>query len=420
MNEGKRAQAEKTIARCRKLASFTEEPGRITRTFLSPPMRECHREIASWVEPLGARVQIDAAGNFRAYYGAAERNAPRLLIGSHLDTVPDAGAFDGVMGVVLGVTLVDRLRGERLPFGIEVVGFSEEEGVRFNTPFIGSRALMGTLDDEILARQDAHGISVREAIENFGLKPNEIPQARLQHDVLGYIEFHIEQGPVLEELDLPLGVVEGLAGQTKMEFVFSGRANHAGTTPMHLRRDAVAAAAEWITSVERQAQRVPGLVATVGAVEAKPGATNVIAGEARASLDVRHRADDGRAGAVETIVRLAEQIAVRRGLSVRYEMKASQPAVAMDARLVGEIEEAIRRSGCEPHRLVGGAGHDAMILAAKVPAAMIFVRTPGGISHSPEESVRVEDVEKAIEAGAHLLERLTTWPTLKTRRYHRA
>ena len=197
MNAGSRLQAEKVIARCRKLATFTEEPGRITRTFLSPPMRECHREIAAWVEPLGAEVRIDAAGNFRAYYPAAEASAPRLLIGSHLDTVPDAGAFDGVMGVVLGVALLEGLRGERLPFGIEVVGFSEEEGVRFDTPFIGSRALVGTLDEEMLARRDARGVSVREAIEIFGLKPSEIAEARLQGDILGYVEFHIEQGPVL-------------------------------------------------------------------------------------------------------------------------------------------------------------------------------------------------------------------------------
>lgn len=419
-NQGSRAQAEKVIARCRKLASFTEEPGRVTRTFLSPPMRECHREIAAWVEPLGAEVRIDAAGNFRALYAAAEANSPRLLIGSHLDTVPDAGAFDGVMGVVLGVALLENLRAERLPFAIEIAGFSEEEGVRFDTPFIGSRALVATLNDEILARRDARGVSVREAIENFGLKPSEISEARLRGEILGYVEIHIEQGPVLEELGLPLGVVEGLAGQSKMEFTFTGRANHAGTTPMHLRRDAVAGAAEWITAVEREAHRVAGLVATVGTVEAKPGATNVIAGEVRASLDMRHRSDDVRAAAVETMVRIAKQIAARRGLTVRHETKASQPAVAMDARLVGEIEEAIRRAGCEPHRMVSGAGHDAMILAEKFPAAMMFVRSPGGISHSPEETVLVEDVAKAIDAGTHLLELLATPPALLTRRIDRA
>lgn len=419
-SEGSRAAAEKVIARCRKLASFSEEPGRTTRTFLSPPMRDCHRELAAWAEALGAETRIDAAGNFRAFYAAAEPNAPRLLIGSHLDTVPDAGAFDGVLGVVLGIALLENLPGERLPFGIEVVGFSEEEGVRFNTPFVGSRALVGRLDEAMLALRDARGISVRTAIENFGLKPSEIPDARLRGDVLGYVEFHIEQGPVLEELGLALGAVEALAGQSKMEFAFFGRANHAGTTPMHLRRDALAGAAEWITAVEREAKRVPGLVATVGEVDARPGATNVIAGEARLTLDVRHRSDDVRAAAVETLIRHAEQIAARRGLSLQHRAMLSQPAVAMNSQLVGQIEEAIRKAGCEPHRMVSGAGHDAMMLAEKVPAAMFFLRTPGGISHSPEETVKVEDVEKALEAGTHLLDLLAASAALQSRRIQRA
>ena len=419
-DRGKRSAAETVITRCRKLAGFSEEPGRTTRTFLSAPMRECHRELTLWAEAARAETRIDAAGNFRAFYAAEEPEAPRLLIGSHLDTVPDAGAFDGALGVVLGIALIENLRGERLPFGIEVVGFSEEEGVRFNTPFIGSRALIGRLDETMLARQDANGISVRAAIEAFGMNPDEIPEARLRGDVLGYVEFHIEQGPVLEELRLPLGVVEALAGQSKMEVTFFGRANHAGTTPMHLRRDALAGAAEWIVAVEREGHRVPGLVATVGAVDAKPGATNVIAGRAHLTLDVRHGSDDVRVAAVETLIRHAEQIAARRGLSLQHRTMLSQPAIAMDSQLIEQIEEAIRKAGCEPHRMISGAGHDAMILAEKVPAAMVFVRTPGGVSHSPEETVNVEDVAKAIEAGAHLLNLLGSSPVLQSRRTQRA
>jgi allantoate deiminase len=412
-NKESRAQAEKLIARCRKIASFSEEPGRTSRTFLSPPMRDCHQEIAKWLEPLGVEIRVDAAGNFRAFYAAAEPNAPRLLIGSHLDTVPDAGAFDGILGVLLGVALLESLKGERLPFGIEVLGFSEEEGVRFGTPFIGSRALVGGLDEDILRREDARGVNVRAAIENFGLKPSEIPDARLKGDILGYIEFHIEQGPVLEHMGLPLGLVEAVAGQSKMEFTFTGRAGHAGTTPMHLRRDAIAGAAEWITVVEREARRVPGLLATVGVLEGKTGAANVIAGKAGLTLDVRHRADDVGAGAVETLIRMAEEIAARRGLSVQYGTPVNLESVAMDSFLVVQIEEAMRRAGCTPHRMVSGAGHDAMILAEKVPAAMIFLRTPGGISHNPEETVEVEDVEKALETGVHLLELLACSPALQ-------
>jgi allantoate deiminase len=402
------ARAQTAIARCRKLATFSEQPDRTVRTFLSDPIRDCHSEIAKWVEPLGVEISVDAAGNLHLFYEAAGPRAPRLLVGSHLDTVPDAGAFDGILGVVLGIALLEGLHPQRLPFAIEVIGFSEEEGIRFNTPFIGSRALVGALDDKILSKRDLQGVSVREAIEHFGLEPSKIDDARLQGEILGYIEFHIEQGPVLDELDLPLGVVEAIAGQSKLEIAFVGHANHAGTTPMHLRHDAVAGAAEWILAVEREAQRIPGLVATVGSVRSNPGASNVIAGEAQLSLDARHRADDVRMGAVKNLIGLAKEIATRRGLSITHGASESQLAIAMDPFLVGLVEEAVRRTGCEPHRMVSGAGHDAMILAETVPSAMIFLRTPGGVSHSPEETVKSEDVEKAIEGGLHLLHLLAS------------
>jgi allantoate deiminase len=378
-------------------------------------MRDCHREISSWMAPHGAAVKIDAAGNLRAFYAGAESGAPRLLLGSHLDTVPNAGAFDGMLGVVLAVALLDALNGQRLPFGIEVVGFSDEEGVRFGIPFIGSRALVGRCGEELLERQDSRGISVRQAIGDFGLNPEELPSATSGGDVLGYVEFHIEQGPVLETLNRPLGVVETIAGQSRLEILFRGRANHAGTTPMHLRRDALAGAAEWIGVVEREAQKIPGLVATVGKIDAKPGATNVIAGETRLSLDVRHGLDKVRTRTVDDLTRTAGEIAQRRGLSVESNMLLNQHAVAMDHFLTHEIELAIRKTGCEPHRMVSGAGHDAMILAEKVPAAMIFLRTPGGISHDPAESVAVEDVAKAIECGLHLLDQLASSTTFKER-----
>jgi allantoate deiminase len=378
-------------------------------------MRDCHRELAGWMEPLGADVQVDAAGNFRGVFPAAQPNAPRLLIGSHLDTVPNAGAYDGVLGVVLAIALLEELRGRRLPFGIEVVAFSEEEGVRFGTPFIGSRALVGRLDPELLDTRDAQGISVQEAIESFGLNPEKLPQAELENNTLGYLEFHIEQGPVLEKLNLPLALVEAIAGQSRLEFTFLGRANHAGTTPMHLRCDALAGAAEWIGTVERVAQGVPGLVATVGKIESKPGATNVIAGKAWLTLDVRHSSDEIRTRVLVDLIRQAEGIAARRGLSVQERTLLSQRAVAMDSFLNGEIEQAILKTGCKPHRMVSGAGHDAMIMVERVPAAMIFLRTPGGISHDPAESVACKDVEKAIECGLHLLDQLAASPKFQQR-----
>ncbi len=409
-------RADAVIGRCQKLASFSEDSTGTRRTFLSPPMRECHREISRWMEPLGAQVRIDAAGNFRGYYPASQAEAPRLLIGSHLDTVPNAGAYDGVLGVVIAIGLLEELRGRRLPFAIEVVGFSEEEGVRFGAPFIGSRALVGRLDLQMLGIQDARGTSVQKAIEEFGLNPAEIPQAELAADTLGYLEFHIEQGPVLENMNLPLAAVDAIAGQSRLEFTFLGRANHAGTTPMDLRCDALAGAAEWIGAVERLAQQIPGLVATVGKIEAAPGATNVVAGETRAALDVRHSADEARIGAVNELIYQAKEIGRRRGLAVRETVLLSQPAVAMNSFLIGEIEKAIVKSGCPSHRMASGAGHDAMIMAEKVPSAMIFLRTPGGISHDSAESVGRADVEKALDCGLHLLDQLAASPEFYKRK----
>jgi allantoate deiminase len=407
--------AEEVIKRCRKLALFSEDANGTRRTFLSQPMHDVHRELKSWLEAVGAEVQVDAAGNLRAVYAAEETSAQRLLIGSHLDTVPNAGAYDGIFGVVIAVALLKALAGRRFPYAIEVVGFSEEEGVRFGVPFIGSRALVGRLDAKLLETRDANGFSVRQAIEKFGLNPGEIAEARLHDGVLGYVEFHIEQGPVLEKLGLPLAVVDAIAGQSRLTVTFLGRANHAGTTPMDLRFDAVAGAAEWIMAVERKAKSVPGLVATVGSVETKPGATNVIAGEARLSLDVRHREDNVRTAAVRDLIRDAEEIVACRGLSLQTNTHMNQSPVAMDPFLSDQISESIRETGCKPHRIVSGAGHDAMILAEKVPAAMIFLRTPGSISHDPAESVAVEDVAKAIECGLHLLDRLAASHT-RTRR----
>jgi allantoate deiminase len=320
---------------------------------------------------------------------------------------------------MLAISLVESLKGRRLPFPIEVIGFSEEEGVRFGVPFIGSRALVGRLDEELLNRRDGNSVSVQQAIESYGLKPSEIPAAALHERVLGYLEFHIEQGPVLEHRGLPLGVVEAIAGQTRMELVFTGLANHAGTTPMALRRDALVAAAEWAVAVEKEARVIPGLVATVGALEAEPGATNVIAGECRAMLDVRHASDTSRTQSVSTLLRIAAEIAKRRDISLTSSTSLVQAATPMDSFLAQEIDTAVSQAGIKSHRMVSGAGHDAMILAEKVPSAMIFLRSPGGISHNPKESVLLDDVAKAIECGLHLLNQLAVSPEFQSRA-HRA
>ncbi len=349
-------------------------------------------------------VCMDAAGNLRGRYAASNPAGRCLYIGSHIDTVPRAGAFDGVLGVVLAVALVEKLDRRKLSFPIEVVAFSEEEGVRFGVPFIGSRALTGGIDDELLETTDRNGISVREAIRAFGLDPARIPEARADQNALGYFEFHIEQGPALDGLNLPLAVVESIVGQSRLGIIFEGSANHAGTTPMHMRRDALAGAAEWISAVEREARIVPGLVGTVGRMDVQPGAPNVIPGRARASLDVRHPSDMVRRQFVDRLLACSEQIATRRGLALSTERLLDQPSVAMDDALVRITERALAASAIPVHRMSSGAGHDAMILARQMPAAMLFLRSPGGISHSPDETVLPEDVAAALKAGEALLQ----------------
>jgi allantoate deiminase len=387
------------VARCRLLAEATEEPGFITRTFLSEPMHAVHAHLRGWMERAGISVVVDHSGNLRGVYPSNRPGAPRLFIGSHLDTVPRAGAFDGILGVVLGVALIERLGGRRLPFAIEVIGFSEEEGVRFGVPFIGSRAFIGDIDDQLLT-------TIADAVAAFGLDPQRINEARAGDDALGYLEFHIEQGPVLENLGLPLGIVETISGQRRLDVLFEGQANHAGTTPMNLRHDALAGASEWIGTVEREARAVPGAVATVGRVNVSPGAGNVIPGSVATSLDVRHATDAVRRGLVTRLLHCAEQIAASRCLKVSWEQRLDQAAVAMDSVLVQLLERAVAITGRPIHRMPSGAGHDAMIVARRMPAAMLFLRSPGGISHHPDESVLAEDVDAALEVGMRFLEEL--------------
>jgi allantoate deiminase len=400
------AKAQEVMSGCRLLAGFTEEPGRTTRTYLSPPMRDVHAYLGAWMQRSGMSVQVDAAGNLRGVYPASAPRGPRLFIGSHLDTVTDAGAFDGVLGVVLAIALVDLLSHRRLPFSIEVVGFSEEEGVRFGVPFIGSRALAGSIDADLLGQRDARGTSVAEAIADYGLDPSWLGGARTDEEALGYLEFHIEQGPVLDDLAIPLGVVDAIVGQTRATATFTGAANHAGTTPMHARRDAAAAAAEWITAVETLANQTAGLVATVGRILARPGATNVIAGMCEASLDVRHASDDARTTAVESLRRTAYQIALRRQLSVNWDTHLDQRSVAMSPALVTALERSVAAQGVPVHRMASGAGHDAMILAGRMPVAMLFLRSPRGISHHPDETALDGDVATALGAGLAFLDDL--------------
>jgi allantoate deiminase len=404
-------QAREVIRWCRQLAKLSDDRNAITRTFLSKPMRDVHTSLAAWMARVGMTVRVDAIGNIRGVYPPRvsplpAAAAPRFYIGSHLDTVPNAGAFDGVLGTVLAIALIELLEEKRFPFAIEVVGFSDEEGVRFGAPFLGSRAMAGTFDATLLDRLDAAGRSLRDAIRQFGLDPNRIPDAQAPANALGYLEFHIEQGPVLENLDLALGVVDVISGQSRAELTFDGVAGHAGTTPMKIRKDALACAAEWIAEVEREALMTPGLVATVGSIAVQPGASNVVPGRAVVSLDVRHAANPIRQTAVERLMKAGGEIATRRGLTMTREPRLDQPSVAMDPAVAAMLDRALEKSGAQPHRMPSGAGHDAMVLAAKMRAGMLFLRCEGGISHHPAENVREDDVAAALATGLKFLDEL--------------
>jgi allantoate deiminase len=402
-------QARKVIRWCRLLAECSETPGAITRTFLSAPMREVHARLSAWMARAGMSVRVDAVGNIRGVYAAEASSmpppAPRLFIGSHLDTVPNAGAFDGVLGVALAIALVEMLDERRLPFGIEVVGFSDEEGVRFGVPFIGSRVLAGTFERDLLARRDDRHRTMEQAIRDFDLDPCQIEADRAT-DAIGYLEFHIEQGPVLDHLNLPLAIVDAIVGQSRIEIVFSGIASHAGTTPMKARRDALACAAVWISEVEREANITAGLVATVGRIDVEPGAGNVVPGRCRLSLDVRHCEDTVRRAAVARLEKAAHDIAARRGLETGWEHRLDQDSVPMDATLASLLDRALEQAGFPAHRMPSGAGHDAMILASRMPVGMLFLRCANGVSHHPDESVRVEDVAAALDAGLQFLDEM--------------
>jgi allantoate deiminase len=399
-------RAQRAIDECQRIAGFTEEPGRITRRFLTPPTHDVHARLRTRMESLGMSVQVDAAGNLRGLWQPQGASGKRLILGSHIDTVPDAGAFDGVLGVTLALECVDLAREHNLRLAIEVIAFSEEEGVRFGVPFLGSRAVAGRFDPSLLALNGAEGVTLEDAIRAYGLDPKRIAQASMEDDTIGFLEIHIEQGPVLESENLSVAAVSGIVGQTRLTLAFAGQANHAGTTPMRLRRDALAGAAEWIAAVEKLANHTDGLVATVGKIEAAPNAGNVIAGTVLMSLDARHPHDAVRLGSVAELLEIASQITERRGLALQCTRQMDQPAVSMDERLTAYVADAIEAAGFPPKQMHSGAGHDAMVMASRVPSAMLFLRSPGGISHNPAETVRVEDVEAALEVSLNFLRRL--------------
>ena len=395
------------VERCHYLAQCTEEPGIITRPFASKAMR-CAQDLAGdWMRQAGMKVSRDNVGNLRGRYEGD--GGATILLGSHLDSVRNAGKYDGPLGVVTAIAAVQRLHdaGTSLPFAIEVLAFADEEGLRYGSTYLGSRAVSGNFIWSDLQRIDSAGTKMADAIRAFGGDPDLIVEDRWQGgDLLGYVEVHIEQGPVLEAQGLPVGVVSAIAGQTRMDVEFLGEAGHAGTVPMDRRRDALAAAAEFVLTVEAGAAAQPGTVATVGKLEVEPGAANVIPGHARLSFDARHPDDSVRSQFVEAMMAQAREIAKRRKLSFEARITSQNPAVRCSPRLVSMLTQAATNVGQRRIELTSGAGHDAVVMSTLTDVGMLFVRCKGGVSHNPAESVTIDDVAVALDVLSRFLELL--------------
>ena len=388
------------MARCDELATYTEEPGSITRSYGTPALTAAREAVAQWMRDAGMQVRIDAVGDLRGRIEGMDPAAPALLLGSHLDSVRDAGRYDGPLGILVAIEAVDRLRDRPrpLPFPVEVIAFADEEGLRFQTTYLGSCALAGSFSPAFLDLIDENGVTLREAMQMFGGDPDALAATALRPgEALAYVEVHIEQGPHLESVDAPVGVVTAISGQSRILAALSGEAGHAGTVAMHLRRDPLPAAAEIVLAAEKLARHTSGLLATVGTIEVAPGASNVIPGQARFALDVRHPEDAVRAEAVSTLERRVRAVAAARSLGVEWSIARDHPAVPCDISLTTRLAEAVAAAGLPVERLPSGAGHDAVVMSEVVPIAMLFVRCAGGISHHPAESVVTSDVAAAID-----------------------
>jgi allantoate deiminase len=397
-------QPQRIQDRCDALGRLSEQQGGLTRVFLSAEQREANDLVLAWMREAGMTASVDAIGNCAGRYEGLRPGLPCLMLGSHLDTVRDAGKYDGMLGVIAAIECVGALNATalRLPFAIEVVGFGDEEGVRFGSTLLGSRAVAGTFDRAVLDAVDAAGVTMRDALHASGLDPDKIGAvARPPADVLAYAELHIEQGPVLEAEGLPTGVVTAINGGNRFSIELTGMAGHAGTVPMHLRRDALAAAAECVLAVERIAAELPGIVGTVGRIEALPGAMNVIPGKVRFSLDVRAPTDERRRAAVSAMRAACEGIAQRRRVAFALTPLWEAKTALCDPELQRQFAAAIAAEGGSVHHLPSGAGHDGMAIVAIAPIGMLFVRCAGGISHNPAEAVALAD----IAAGARVLAR---------------
>ncbi|MBB3797321.1 MULTISPECIES: allantoate amidohydrolase [Xanthomonas] len=402
----------RAVGRCDALGvpPYSDTPGGLFRAWLSPAHRAAVAQVGEWMRQAGMQVRLDAAANLIGRYEGAHADAPALLIGSHLDSVRDAGRYDGPLGILLGIECVAALhaQGRRLPFAIEVIAFGDEEGSRFPASMFCSRAVAGTLDPATLAVTDAAGTDVASALADWDLDIAHLQHAaRAPGSVLAYLETHIEQGPVLEAEGLPVGIVTAIAAQRRFALRFDGRAGHAGTTTMALRRDALSAAAEALLAIEGIARAgSDDLVATVGKLQVAPGATNVVPGRVDCTLDVRAGDDATRDAAVLEIERALARISKTRNIAIAIDPLQTLAASPCAPALMTRLQHAVAAQGVAPRQLVSGAGHDAMVMAALCPTAMLFVRCAGGISHHPDEHVAPADAELALAVMRHFIEHL--------------
>jgi allantoate deiminase len=396
------------VGRINELGAISETPEHLARIFLTREHHAAADLILGWMRQAGMLASLDAIGNVGGRYEGDRPGLPCLMLGSHYDTVRDAGKWDGPLGLITAISCVADLhrRGRRFPFAIEVTGFADEEGVRFASTLLGSRAVAGTFNERVLADRDAAGISMRDALIQFGLDPDHIgAAARAPGELLAYVELHIEQGPVLEVEHLPVGVVTAISGATRLAASLTGMAGHAGTVPMALRRDALTGAAECIVAIEELCRTDPGgLVGTVGYIHANPGATNVIPGEVSFTLDIRAATDIHRRKAVADIVRRIESIAKERKLKLQVDVTHENRTVPCAPWLRSQIAEAIAGEGFRVFELPSGAGHDGMAMIDIADVGMVFVRCRGGISHHPDEHVELADADAGVRVLLRLIE----------------
>lgn len=392
-------------ARCEVLAEFSQDPVGINRQYLTTQHQAANKQVAEWMSLAGMTSWQDEAGNLWGAYKSDVPDAKTLLIGSHLDTVPNSGKYDGILGVLLPISLIHYYHnnGVRFPFNIEVIGFGDEEGTRFGTTLLGSRAIAGTWQDKWAALMDKEQICLAQAMRNYGLDINNIHKAaRNGNDIIGFVEVHIEQGPVLEANDLALGAVTGIAGACRFNIHVTGSAGHAGTVPMNMRQDALCASAEMILAIERIALETD-VVATVGKIQARPNAVNVICGKSEFSLDVRSQDDAQRDKAILQMRKALSDVAVKRNLDINIKQTHRAQAVACDGTLTNTLLSAIERANLPTFTLPSGAGHDAMAMADLCPVSMLFMRCDRGISHHPAEAINVTDVSKTLNVMKHFL-----------------